>query len=166
MFASVIMLLFVCVAMSFNLVFDEDHIKARFLTFTYKKIPYSKVEGIAIKGACRGGRYGSSPDLDEHKKQQAALVLYDTKFYNITSKGGWDMASSFGALCCCYLDTTNLKVLLEKTKLSIYITEQMLNVHQEQLNEILTAYPDRFVVAYYDVNEAAEKKMPYKKYHC
>jgi hypothetical protein len=53
-------------------------------------------------------------------------------------------------------------MILKKTNAKIYITEQILSLYKEILDEFLACYPERFIVAYYDQADGAEKKISYQ----
>ena len=44
----------------------------------------------------------------------------------------------------------------------MYISEQILKSHKDELKEILDSFSDRVTVAYYDIIEREEKEAPYK----
>ena len=167
LFSSLFLTLMYCISDLFNCLFADNEIKVRWANLTYKRIPYSKIEGITVEGAV-GYRY-KIPFRDKSKKQKAALVLYESNVSFLEDiKSNSECTKPFpslvNALCGSFLEEKDLQILLDKTTLPIYVTEQMLTLHQEKLKKILSSSPDRFIIAYYDRLGGIEQKMPYPKF--
>lgn len=130
-----------------------------------KRIPYEKVLGATIQYAMNPYKY---PYLDPENKERAVLTLYqsDVSFlFDIKSNSGigW-YGGGLNALCYDLSYEKHLRILLDKTPIKVYITEQMLTLHYDLLSDILQAYPDRFFVAYLDKLVQEEKRAPYAEY--
>jgi len=152
-----------CINDLYNCKFTDTDIIVRWGVLTYKRVPYTRIEGITIKGAVR--QYKAP--IKTGKKQRAVVVFFDSPFSfmaGMTSKSVWVIPTYLESLCYCFLDIEKLRVLLENTKKNIFITEQMLNLYQEQLKSITNDFGDRFIVAYYDIKDSRERKIPYKNF--
>lgn|GEM_PF-3772946 len=65
------------------------------------------------------------------------------------------------ALCYDLAYAEHLPVLLEKTAVYIYITEQMFTLHKDVLIQTLQSNPDRFFVACFDKVAGEEKILAF-----
>ena len=160
------MLIWACVMASFHCYFEDHTLCKQWAKFTYKRIPLSQIECIAILGERR--YYPCSPVLDKHKKQRAVLVLFraDVSYFYRIGPNGQKIVQVLedDVPYQRVLDMEVLKYLLAETDLPVYITEQMFALHHELLQEVLTVYPDRFTVAFYDKSRDCERKISYQEF--
>ena len=151
---------------SFHCYFEDHTLCKQWAKFTYKRIPLSQIECIALLGEIE--RFSGSPVLDKHKKQRVVLVLFRVDvayFYRICPNGQqFVQALEYDAPYQRVLDMEVLKYLLAETDLPVYITERMFALHHELLQEVLTIYPDRFTVAFYDKSRDCERKISYQEF--
>ena len=163
----VIITAFWYVAELFNVYYDGTVIIKCWGKIAYKRIPYTKIEGASIECALQYPY--QIPYRDEQGKIKAALILYqsDISFCScVKSASCYHVRSSarLNVLCDDFLNIEHLKVLIDKTLISIYITEQILLLYKEDLSPLLEQYSTRFIVAYYDENEKTERKVSYEHF--
>ena len=150
-----------------NAFFKRDEIIVRWSCFTIKKIPYKAIAGIAMETLAWSG-YGYPRFYGKERKPRGVFVLYGDGTFSkslhslsinrVPGAHGWNVLGS------CFLKKHDLWALLCKTKVPIYITEQILIAHYEDLKNIVNTYSDRFVVAYRDKGTNEEKKASYEEY--
>ena len=163
---SVWILISTCFIASFHCYFEDHTLCKQWAKFTYKRIPLSQIECIALLGERR--YYPCSPVLDKHKKQRAVLVLFraDVSYFYRIGPNGQKIVQVLedDVPYQRVLDMEVLKYLLAETDLPVYITERMFALHHELLQEVLTVYPDRFTVAFYDKSRDCERKISYQEF--
>ena len=164
---SVWMLISTCFIASFHCYFEDHTLCKQWAKFTYKRIPLSQIECIALLGELQ--RFSYSPVLDKHKKQRAVLVLFRTDisyFYGMICHDGQKIVQVLedDVPYQRVLDMEVLKYLLAETDLPVYITEQMFALHHELFQEVLTVYPDRFLIAFYDKSRDCERRISYQEF--
>ena len=152
-------------ASSFHIDYNDTGIVKRWGKITYKRIPYSRIKGASLECAVTY-RY-DIPYRDEQRREKAALILYESDISflsSVSSRSCYPVHFSvrFNSLCSDFLDVECLKKALEKTNAKIYITEQILYLHKEILDELLKCHPARFVVAYCDQVDNTEKRISYQ----
>lgn len=131
-------------------------------------IPYQFIQGITVETLSTVGRF-SSVMYDNNKKPRGVLCLYqsDCSFLDRTTSDSVNYISGLiddNFLGSCFLKKRDLWALLCKTEVPIYITEQILAAHLEELKSLVEVYAERFVVAYHDTRTGKEKKAPYAEY--
>ena len=148
----------------YNGFFDNTEFKAMWRKSVYKKLAYTEITTICICGATYSYRF--TPIRDKNKLQKALIVLFDEYFSPkcIDSNTTYIFPPSWYNSCSSFLNKDNLLILIEKTQLPIYITEKMLELHSDQIVDVLNMYPDRFIIAYYDKLKSCEKQTPYPFY--
>lgn len=151
----------------FNVYYDDTVIIKRWGKIAYKKIPYTIIEGASIE--CAVWYPYHIPYRDEQGKVKATFILYksDISFRScVKSTSCYHVRSSarLNVLCDDFLNIEHLKILLYKTAISFYITEQILSLYKDDLSPLLKQYSTRFIVAYYDENENAERKLSYEQF--
>lgn len=159
-----IVTLFWCVTSSFNVHYDNSEILKKWGKITYKRIPYSKIEGASLECAvCH--RY-NIPFRDQDKKEKAALVIYQSNISFVScvcSNSCYPMRSNarMNVLCSDFFNMESVQALLDKTCVDIYITEQMLLLYKHDIMELIEQRPKRFIIAFYDLVSKTEKKLSY-----
>ena len=150
----------------FNVHYGVSEILKKFGKITYKKIPYSKVEGASLELAV-AYRY-NIPFRDQHKKEKAVLVLYQSNMSFVScvcSDSCYPIGNSHcvrtNVLCCDFFNMESLHALFDKTDVDIYITEQILSLYKDNIMELIKHNPKRFIVAFYDSIDGKEKKLSY-----
>lgn len=168
-FAVSLIFLMFCINNFVNCQFCDDEIKIRWARFVYRKVSYDRIKGIKIVGAVYSK--GSSPVLDKNKRQRAIILTFDRYEHlsnGIRSDSTYPLPIPIFSLdldlCCDFFSADILQILLEKTDAIVYITEKMLNLYKSDLEDLLKANSDRFIVAYYDEFEKNEQKLLYKQY--
>lgn len=149
-----------------HICFGDTFISVCLGKIVLKRIPYEKIKGATISRAM------SPPYLysyfDQEGKERSILTLYqsDCSFLpGLNSKAGIVCKGyNMNALCYDLAYAEHLPVLLEKTAVYIYITEQMFILHKDVLIQALQSNPDRFFVACFDNVAGEEKKIPYNDY--
>lgn len=155
---------FWCVKSLFNVQYDISEILKKWGTITYKKIPYSKVEGASLERAvCY--RY-NIPFRDQQKREKAVLVLYQSNISFVScvcSDSCYPVGNCArtNVLCSNFFNVESLQALLDKTYVDIYITEQILSLYKDNIMELIKQNPKRFIVAFYDSVDRKEKKLSY-----
>ena len=126
-------------------------------------IPYTQITAIRIDGMQGHANYGTV-----HKKgiPQSCMSIFYTedvtpKIYCRSKSKTPPYDKSFDGWYAYPLNTNHLEVLLNKTNAFVYISEQILKSHTDELKEILDSFSDRVTVAYYDIIEREEKEAPY-----
>ena len=148
----------------YNSFFDNTQIKAMWGKLVYRKLAYTEITAICICGATYS--YPFRPIRDKTKHQKALIVLFDTYFSpkcigsNMTSVYPPGLINS----CSSFFNKDNLLAVIKKTELPIYVTGEMLELYGNQMVDVLNAYPDRFIVAYFDKENSCEKQAPYPIY--
>ena len=144
--------------LSFRIVFvhhklDESGVSIWCGHIEWFNIPYDSIKGLAVMGAASRGRF-SEPIRDSQGRQKAAIGLYntDTAFLRSMHPGNFirvdcEDAVQSGCEWGCLLEEMDMMKLLEKTKLPLHITEEMLLLHEEEMSLLIRQYPRRVVVA-------------------
>ncbi|MBQ8638563.1 MAG: hypothetical protein IJ468_05290 [Lachnospiraceae bacterium] len=122
---------------------EVETIMVRRLPWKWKSISYSLITGIGIKGAVNPKHF---PICDKSGRQRAVVSLYKTKaeyLYTIFPDAKCSVPGyEEGSILQFYLNDENeLNVLLEKTSVNVYITEDMYQLHQYELDKIFYKYP-------------------------
>lgn len=146
--------------------FDDTFVSVCLGKIVLKRIPYEKIMGATILRAM--SHIYLHPYLDLQNKERGVLTLYqsDCSFlYGLKSKSGIVChGSNPNVLCYDLAYTEHLPILLKKTKVCIYVTEQMLALHKDLLTQTLQRNPDRIFVACFDKAIHEERIMPYNEY--
>ena len=148
----------------YNSFFDNTQIKAMWGKLVYRKLAYTEITAICICGATYSHPF--PPIRDKKKHQKALIVLFNEYFSpkcidsNMTSVYPPRLLNS----CSSFLNKDNLLTVIKKTELPIYVTGKMLDLYGDQMVDVLNAYPNRFIVAYYDKIKSCEKHAPYPIY--
>ena len=148
----------------YNSFFDNTQIKAMWGKLVYRKLAYTEITAICICGATYSHPF--PPIRDKKKHQKALIVLFNEYFSpkcidsNMTSVYPPRLLNS----CSSFLNKDNLLTVIKKTELPIYVTGKMLDLYGDQMVDVLNAYPNRFIVAYYDKIKSCEKQAPYPIY--
>jgi hypothetical protein len=146
-------------------IYGEFEFKATSWNSVYRTLPYASINSICI---CRatGKMWNYIKCLDENKKPKAIIVMSEdfSDFVGFNSKGYGTYPTTRLQDCSSFLEESDLLILLEKTQLPIYVTEEMFLLHSDKMEKALNTYPDRFIIAYYDRARSCEKKAPYRIY--
>lgn len=160
--ASLIVLIAYYYMKLFYCVFSESEIKLCWWFWTYKKLSYSKIKAITIRGAVDQKFF---PICDANGKQKAIISLYksESTFRPDMLPNGISVIppGEKELLCYTFLTADNLKTLFDKTEVSAYITEEMIKLYEEQLDEILTMYAERVIVSCYNKFDSKTQMIPY-----
>ncbi|MBQ5321714.1 MAG: hypothetical protein J6K88_06665 [Oscillospiraceae bacterium] len=161
--ASLIVLIAYYYMKLFYCVFSESEIKLCWWFWTYKKLPYSKIKAITIRGAVDQKFF---PICDANGKQKAIISLYksESTFRPDMLPNGISVIPSGEKelLCYTFLTSDNLKILFNKTEVSAYITEEMINLYKEYFDEIFAMYDSRIIVSCYNKFDSKTQMIPYK----
>ncbi len=116
-------------------------------------IPYDSIKGLAIMGAVSRGRY-AAPITDSLGRQKAAIGLYssDTVFLQGMHPNNYIRVDCRDAIISgcewgCLFEETDVLKILEKTRLPLHITEEMLLLHKSEMQLLLNRYPHQIMVA-------------------
>lgn len=155
---------------SVNLLYTDTAVKRRIGQLVVKSIPYSKIEGASIETAVEPKYYTPYKDYtDENRRVLATLVLYESDVsyrHCVTPSSTYPLHSRarFNALADDFLKVDDLQTLLEKTSVTIYITEKITALYKSELAPALDRYPYRFTVVYFDEIDKRIKRDYYSAY--
>lgn len=129
-----------------------------------RRISYAKITAILIDGM--RGDLNCGTVYDKNRIPKACMSIYDTEDINskifCRSKSNTPpYAEPINGWYAYPLNTKHLEILLNKTNAHVYISEQILKAHKDELKEMLDTFSDRVTVAYYDHTEKEEKKALY-----
>lgn len=157
-FLAVLLFAAMILYLSFRIVFVHHKLDERGVSICcgrieWFNIPYDSIKGLAVMGAAPRGRY-SEPIRDSQGKQKAAIGLYNTDtaflqsmYPNNFIRVDCEDAVQSGCEWGCLLEEMDMMKLLEKTKLPLHITEEMLLLHEEEMSLLIRRHPGRIVVA-------------------
>ena len=135
---------------------SETEIQVYFFKWVYKKVSYSDIKGILIKGAV--DRY-FFPIVDDLKKQIAIISFYDSEisFKRKLCSNSWISVPSpveYNLLCYGIFNPKNIEIIMKNTQLDIYITEEILRIHKDYVTYNLMKWGNRVYVIVNPKNEA------------
>lgn len=168
--AIIFSVIFVCgviyLSSCFGCEYTEEGVFRTLGKWRYRKVLYEEVLGITIRGAVN---YYLFPITDEEKKQKAVITGYASArtFFSALRKDGISFMP-FGyeneSLFRSYLKEEDIKKLLLYTNATIYITEEMLNVHMKLLKYIFEEYSNRIQIACYDSFMDSNEFLTFSEY--
>lgn len=150
----------------FNSKFLEEYIGLRWAKFTYKKILYDDIRIIVIMAAVDGAYY---PIYNHFGKRMAALSLHTSEslFLSAMFPNGFSIMPlerlNKDILGCVLFDISSFQILVKKTNVPIFITQEMLSLYKEELKVIFSECPDRVRVSCYMDSREQFQIIPYNQ---
>lgn len=143
----------------------DSEIRLYWFGWNYKKISYAKIKGIDIRVAV--DRH-SFPIKDINGRQMAVISLYASEYsFRQSIKPNSYICIPYktnNMITCSCLSVYDLCNLLKNTELDIYITEEVMTLYKNELNEILIQNPLRIRIVCSSVDKQTII-VSYNHYH-